>query len=108
MVCRKANAPSVAGVKIERQSVGGFFFWPVPGEAMGGSVTHDDPSSIQKITLGQCQYSCRFTGKKAPIGAHFIRLWINFHERRCMIEHHGTLSDRSGVAYREELLCKSE
>jgi hypothetical protein len=52
LVCGKADAPSMTGVEIERESAGGHFFRPVSRGAMNRSVAHGDSSSIKEIALG--------------------------------------------------------
>src|SRR5215469_4994107 len=43
LVCRKANAPSMTRVEIERESAGSLFFRPLSGRAMDRSAAHGDP-----------------------------------------------------------------
>jgi hypothetical protein len=43
MIGSQANTPAVARIKIERQSACRFFFRPMPGGAMNGSIAHCHP-----------------------------------------------------------------
>src|SRR5258708_32342939 len=108
MIGGQANATTMTRVKVERKSAHGLFLRPVTGVAMNGSVVHRCSSSIKEIALRQGQHFRGFTGKQTAVGTYFVRLGIDFHVWRGVIEHHRALADLAGVGDGEELLREAK
>src|SRR6266436_4320457 len=94
--------------KTVAESAHRLFLWPVSGGAVKGSVVHRCSSSIQEIALRQGQHFRGFTGEQTAVGTYFVRLGIDFHAWRGVIEHHRALADLTGVGDGEELLREAQ